>query len=403
MANYIYIGKKMNGDTIKGKIEAHSEKDAMSNLRRQNIYPTKITKENLGNQSLTFTMFQKVTTKDLAVFCRQFFAILDAGISILDCLEILRRQIENKKLRNSIHEVYEEVQKGQNLSTAMGKYKSIYPEILVNMVETGEVSGQLDVVMDRMASHFEKEDKIRKKIQNAMIYPAVISCVSLLVVWFLITFVLPNFISMFSGFGVILPLPTRILLALGDWMNRFWYIPPALIVILYYVFKKYRNTEIGRKKTDYILLKMPVVGKLNKKIATSRFARTLATLISSGISIIEAMEIVMRIIGNAVISEGIHKSMDNIKKGMGVAEPLNELNIFPPMLISMIKVGEESGSMDAMLAKTADFYDSEVENAVTQMTALIEPLIIVVLAVVVGFIVISIILPMFEMFNQVGA
>ncbi len=400
--NYLYIGKKINGETVKGKLLANSQKDAMEGLRRQNIFPTKITKENAGNKELTFTMFQKISTKDLAVFCRQFFAILEAGISVLDCLEILRRQTENKKFRDSINDVYEEVQKGQNLSTAMAKYKKIYPEILVNMVETGEVSGQLDIVMDRMASHFEKEDKIKKKIQNSMIYPAVIGAVSIIVIWFLITFVLPNFISMFSGFGVMLPLPTRILLGLGNWMNRFWYVPPATVIILFYTFSKYKNTDLGRKKVDRLLLSLPIVGKVNRKIATSRFSRTLATLISSGISIIEAMEIVMKIIGNAVVSEGISKSMDSIKKGMGVADPLDELDIFPPMLISMIKVGEESGSLDAMLSKTADFYDNEVENAVTQMTALIEPLVIVILAIVVGFIVVSVVLPMFEMFNQVG-
>lgn len=400
--DYIYIGKKVNGETVKGKLEANTEKEVIDILRRQNIFPTKITRENMGNRELNFTMFQKVTTKDLSIFCRQFFAILDAGISVLECLDILRRQIENKKLRNSINDLYEEVQKGQNLSTAMGKYKNIYPGILVNMVETGEVSGQLDVVMDRMANHYEKEDKLKKKIQNAMIYPSVIAGVSMMVIWFLITFVLPNFISMFTGFGVMLPLPTRMLLALGNWMNTFWYIPPIIVFISIYIFKKYRNMSLGRRKIDGILLRLPIIGKVNRKIATSRFARTLATLISSGISIIESMEIVMKIIGNSVVADGINESMESIRKGMGVAEPLSELDIFPPMLISMIKVGEETGSMDAMLSKTADFYDNEVESAVTQMTALIEPLIIVILAIVVGFIVLSIVLPMFEMFNQVG-
>ncbi|MDK2918466.1 MAG: type pilus assembly protein PilC [Candidatus Petromonas sp.] len=402
MPNFKYRGKNIKGETLKGKLEAGSEKEAILLLRRQNIYPIEIKKESIANKEISFSIFQKVKIKDLAVFCRQFHAILDAGISVLESLDILRNQTENKKLRDAIDDIYEEVQKGKSLSSAMANYKSIFPEILINMIETGEVSGQLDVVLERMAVHFEKENKINQKIQGAMVYPAIISIVALLVVWFLMTFVLPNFVDMFKGFGITLPLPTRILLGTGKWLKNYWYILFAIIVALIYIFRKYSNTEKGRYRIDKLKLKLPVIGKVSGKIATSRFARTLSTLLASGISIIEAMEIVIRIIGNSVISEGIHKSMDNIKKGLGIAEPLKELGIFPPMLISMIRIGEESGSLDSMLAKTADFYDEEVESAVAKMTTLIEPLIIVILAFVVGAIVVSIVLPMFEMFNQIG-
>lgn len=402
MPNFKYRGKNIKGETLKGKLEAGSEKEAILLLRRQNIYPIEIKKESIANKEISFSIFQKVKIKDLAVFCRQFHAILDAGISVLESLDILRNQTENKKLRDAIDDIYEEVQKGKSLSSAMANYKSIFPEILINMIETGEVSGQLDVVLERMAVHFEKENKINQKIQGAMVYPAIISIVALLVVWFLMTFVLPNFVDMFKGFGITLPLPTRILLGTGKWLKNYWYILFAIIVALIYIFRKYSNTEKGRYRIDKLKLKLPVIGKVSGKIATSRFARTLSTLLASGISIIEAMEIVIRIIGNSVISEEIHKSMDNIKKGLGIAEPLKELGIFPPMLISMIRIGEESGSLDSMLAKTADFYDEEVESAVAKMTTLIEPLIIVILAFVVGAIVVSIVLPMFEMFNQIG-
>ncbi len=402
MPNFKYRGKNIKGETLKGKLEAGSEKEAILLLRRQNIYPIEIKKESIANKEISFSIFQKVKIKDLAVFCRQFHAILDAGISVLESLDILRNQTENKKLRDAIDDIYEEVQKGKSLSSAMANYKSIFPEILINMIETGEVSGQLDVVLERMAVHFEKENKINQKIQGAMVYPAIISIVALLVVWFLMTFVLPNFVDMFKGFGITLPLPTRILLGTGKWLKNYWYILFAIIVALIYIFRKYSNTEKGRYRIDKLKLKLPVIGKVSGKIATSRFARTLSTLLASGISTIEAMEIVIRIIGNSVISEGIHKSMDNIKKGLGIAEPLKELGIFPPMLISMIRIGEESGSLDSMLAKTADFYDEEVESAVAKMTTLIEPLIIVILAFVVGAIVVSIVLPMFEMFNQIG-
>jgi type IV pilus assembly protein PilC len=402
MPNFKYRGKNIKGETLKGKLEAGSEKEAILLLRRQNIYPIEIKKESIANKEISFSIFQKVKIKDLAVFCRQFHAILDAGISVLESLDILRNQTENKKLRDAIDDIYEEVQKGKSLSSAMANYKSIFPEILINMIETGEVSGQLDVVLERMAVHFEKENKINQKIQGAMVYPAIISIVALLVVWFLMTFVLPNFVDMFKGFGITLPLPTRILLGTGKWLKNYWYILFAIIVALIYIFRKYSNTEKGRYRIDKLKLKLPVIGKVSGKIVTSRFARTLSTLLASGISIIEAMEIVIRIIGNSVISEGIHKSMDNIKKGLGIAEPLKELGIFPPMLISMIRIGEESGSLDSMLAKTADFYDEEVESAVAKMTTLIEPLIIVILAFVVGAIVVSIVLPMFEMFNQIG-
>jgi len=402
MANFKYIAKGIDGSTIKGEIEGENERDVVQRLRRDNIYPIKITKESLANKELKFSILQRVKIKDIAIFCRQFHAIIEAGISLLECLEILRAQTENKKLRNSIYEVYEEVQKGNTLSMAMNKHPNVFPEMLVNMVETGEVSGQLDIVMARMADHYEKENKLRQKITGTMVYPIIIGIVSILVVWFLMVFVLPNFISMFGSFGVQLPLITRILLALGNWLKSYWYMPIIIVGIIYYIYKKYSRSQTGRYRIDSLKLNLPIIGPVNRKIATSRFSRTLSTMLFSGISIIEAMEIVIKVIGNAVISEGINKSMDNIRKGIGIADPIKEIGVFPPMLISMVRIGEESGSLDAMLAKTADFYDDEVESAVAKMTTLIEPIVLVLMAVVVGVIIVSIVLPMFEMFNQIG-
>ncbi|HKL10942.1 MAG TPA: type II secretion system F family protein [Clostridia bacterium] len=402
MPNYTYTGKTLSGEAAKGTITATSTDNALNLLRKKNIYPIKISPEKKSSKNIDSIFSPKVKSKDLSLFCRQFFAMLDAGIPLVESIDLLKKQTGNKRLKEAIENILEDVQKGSLLSHSMKKQPDVFPEILVYMVETGEISGQLDVVMGRMADHFDKETKLKTKVHNAMLYPVIVCFVALCVIWFLLTYVLPSFVDMFSGFGATLPLPTRMLLAVSYVFRHYWYVFFGSIIALIFLFKRYYSTEEGRYKIDDLKLKIPIFGDVNRKVATSRFSRTLSSLLSSGINIIEAMDIVHKVIGNAVISKGINRSMDNIRKGGGITGPLSDLNVFPLVLISMMKVGEESGSMDDMLSKTADFYDDEVDSAVEKMTTMIEPLIIVVLAVVVGMIILSVVLPMFDMFQYVG-
>lgn len=402
MAVYNYTGRTLAGDILKGSLQAHSKETALALLREQNIYPTKIAAESKRDLSLRLSFLNRVKSKDLSLFCRQFHAMLDAGIPLVETLDLLKRQTGNKRLKMAIESIFEEVQKGSLLSRSMKKHSDVFPEILINMVETGEVSGQLDLIMGRMAAHFEKETKLQSKVQNAMLYPLIVSFVAFFVVVFLITYVLPTFVDMFTGFGVALPFPTRILLALSSIISQYWHLLLGFAFAIIYLFKHYSRTEKGQYRVDSLKLKLPIFGDVNRKVATSRFSRTLSTLLISGINIIEAMDIVHKVIGNAVISKGIFRSMDNIRKGGGIAGPLEDMGVFPLVLISMIKVGEESGSLDGLLAKTADFYDEEVDSAIEKMTTLLEPAIIVLLAAVVGAIIMSVVLPMFDMYQYIG-
>lgn len=402
MPEYKYTGRTLSGQLSKGVITANNPEHASSQLREKKIYPIKIEEENDRDISEKLRFSPRVKTKSLALFCRQFYSMLDAGIPIVESLGLLAKQTTNKRLKKATDFLCEEVQKGSLLSSAMKKKKEIFPNMLIYMVETGEVSGQLDAVMGRMAEHYEKETKLQSKIKNAMMYPMIVSIVAVLVIWFLITYVLPTFINMFAGFGAALPLPTRILLGVSSAFRNYWYLILGGLILLILAYKMYVKSQSGRYRIDLLKLRMPIFGNVNKKVATSRFARTLSRLLMSGINIIEAMDIVHKVIGNEVISRGISRSMDNIRKGGGITGPLGDLNVFPPVLISMMKIGEESGSMDAMLAKTADFYDQEVDSAIEKMTTLLEPLIIVVLAIIIGMIILAVVTPMFDMYQFVG-
>ena len=401
MSIYYYTGRTKKGDNIKGTMEAETSGEVVLALKRQDIFPIKVEKNITSKREIKFTIFKKkIKTKDIAIFCRQFHTIVSSGISLIECLDILRKQTENNSFKVIIFELYEDVQKGVSLSKAMSKFKNVFPDILINMVSSGEISGQLDIIMKRMAEHFEKENKINNKIKGAMMYPIILIVISLIVSAVLLIFVLPGFIDMFASFNVELPAPTRMLLAFGDFMKKYWYIVIGTVVIGLVIFKRFLNTYEGRLKFDTFKLHLPVIGKVNKKIATSRFARTLSTMLLSGISIIDALEIVIKVMGNASVSKKIMDSLEGIKKGQGVAEPLSKTGIFPPMMISMIEIGEETGSLDQLLEMSANFYDEEVEIAIEGMIQLINPIILLFMAAVVGVIVMAIALPMFDMYNH---
>lgn len=344
---------------------------------------------------------KKVKKKDLALFCRQFYTMISAGLGIVPCLEILVAQTENKTFKNAIADTYEDVQKGSTLSESMKKHNNVFPMILISMVEAGEVSGNLDTIMLRMAEHFEKENKLENKVKSAMVYPAVLAVVSVAVVVFMLVFIMPTFVGMFEGSGTELPGVTQLLINSSNSLQKYWYIYIAVIIAMVAGVTMYKKTNEGTRFFDSLKLRLPVVKGTSTMIITSRFTRTLSTLLSSGIPLIQAMEVVARVVSNSVIEERLLSGIENIRKGFSLSRTIKDVGIFPPMVDSMIRIGEESGSLDDMLYKTADFYDEEVEASLQRLTSMIEPIMIVVMGFMIGFIVIAMYLPMFDMMKTV--
>lgn len=395
-----YRAVSQNGEIIEGFYEAKDESDVLVMLKGNNYLPVSIEKD-IGAEAQIDLFAPKVKKKDLAVFCRQFYTMLDAGLGIVKCLEILEKQTENKTLAKSIASVFEDVQKGFTLSEAMKSHKNVFPQLLIHMVEAGEVSGNLDTIMERMAVHYEKESKLEQKIKSAMIYPIMLAVVSIAVVVFLLVSVLPTFISMFEGSGQALPGPTQILLDISNWLSSYWYIFISMVLGLILAFVVLGRTPGGRRFLDNLKLKIPVVKDTTVKIITSRFTRTLSTLLASGIPLIQSIEVVSKIVGNKVVYDRLEVATDDIRKGVSLSRAVRNVGVFPPMVDSMINIGEESGALDDILNKTADFYDDEVEASLQKMTTLMEPLMLVFMAVIIGFIVIAIAMPMFEMMNTI--
>ncbi len=395
-----YKAVTSTGQTIEGIHDGESEHDVISMLKGNNYMPISIEQTADSGQS-TAISFGKVKKKDLAVFCRQFYTMLNSGVTIIKCLDILERQTENKHMRTAIADVFENVQKGMTLSEAMKAIPKVFPPILIHMVEAGEASGSLDTIMDRMAVHYEKEFKIENKVKGAMVYPAVLAVVATGVVVFLMIFVMPTFVSMFEGSGVELPGPTKALLAISHSLRAQWYIYIAAVIALVFLFKYIGSTTGGRMLYDTIKLKIPVFKNVSIKIATSRFTRTLSTLLYSGIPLMQGLDIVSKIVDNKNIALRLDNAREEVRKGVPLSKTIKDAVVFPPMVDSMIRIGEESGDLDGILNKSADFYDEEVEVALSKMTEMMQPIMIVIMALIVGFIVIAIALPMFDMASTI--
>lgn len=397
---YKYRAITPSGQKIEGTFSANSEEDVIAMIKGNNYLPVGVERD-IGEEAQIQLFKQKVKKKDLAVFCRQFFTMLDSGLGIVKCLDILEMQTENKTLKPTIGSVNEDVQKGLALSEAMKKYPDIFPVILTNMVEAGEVSGNLDAILERMAGHFEKEFKLENKVKSAMIYPSALAVISVVVVIFMITFVMPTFTGMFTGSGVPLPGPTKFLLGISDFIRAKWYILALIIGGLAFAIVSFKKSDNGRRFFDGMKLKIPVVKQTTEKIITSRFTRTLSTLMDSGIPLIKSMEVVAKVVNNMPVQDRIMDGIEEIRKGVPLSRSIQNVGVFPPMVDSMIRIGEESGSLDDILLKTADFYDEEVETSLTKLTSMIEPVMIVAMAVVIGFIVIAMYLPMFDMMKTI--
>lgn len=400
MPNFKYKAMNKKGERLEGTYNAISRDEVIEMISSNNYYPLMV-EENREGTKIELRLFERVTTKDIAMFCRQFYTMLDAGVSINSAVHILAEQLTNRKLKDALGDMEDQVRKGQTLSESMRKHDKIFPDLLISMIETGEVSGNLDSVLLRMSTHYEKENKINNKVKSAMIYPAVLSVVTVVIVVVLITFVMPTFIGIFEDSGVELPLATRILLGMSSGIRRHGLLILFGIATFVVLIRYYFRSESGNLFSSKAKLAIPILKGLNQKIIVSRFTRTLSTLLASGVTLVQSLEVVADIMGNKLAEEAVIKVREDVIKGEGLSGPIGEIKLFPSMLSSMIKIGEESGSLDDILNKTADFYDEELEVAVQTATAMLEPLLIVVMGVVMGFIIISIMLPMFNMYNNI--
>lgn len=402
MALYKYKAIQPDGKEIVETMTAGSLTEVRGKIRERGLFLLQVhedVEKKSAAEELNFG--GKVTAKQLSIFCKQFATLLVAGVPVAAGLDILYRQTENKKLKEALEDVYTEVQKGSQVSSAIKNHPKIFPSLMVSMIESGEMTGNLDTVMERLAIHYEKESKINARIKGAMIYPMVLSILSVLVVVFMITVILPSFTGMFVGAGMELPLPTRILLGISDFIREFWYIVIAAIGLIVFLANRYISSETGRYRFDSIKFRIPIVKSSIDKIVTARFTRTLGSLLKSGIPLISALELSGGVTGNVVIEEKVKHIATEVEKGETLGAALKRTPTFGPMVVSMIQIGEESGSLDQMLDKSADFYEQELEDAIDRLLKLMEPLLIVAMAVVIGFIVIAMALPMFDMVNTI--
>ncbi len=400
MATYLYKAITESGELTRGKMKATSRDVALMKIKDLKLYPIEVKQDSVLTKDINIT--SPVKSKDLTIFCSQFAAILGAGIPVLESLYMLREQTENKRLKEVISDIYSDVEQGELLSDSMSKFKRIFPDILINMVRAGEATGNLEVSFNRMAVHFEKENKLKQEVKKASIYPIVVGVVALAVIIILIVVVVPSFVNMFEQMGATLPLSTRVLLSISDFIIYYWYVLLGLIILFVLGIYFLRKGDKSKVFLSKIALKIPIIGKVKVKIISSRFARTLSTLLASGLPILDSVEIVAKVIQNEYVSRELIESREQVSKGILLSTPLKDMDVFPPMIIHMVKIGEESGQLEEMLEKTADFYDGEVDSAVKQLTTMLEPAIILVMSVVVGFIILSIIQPMFQMYSMMG-
>jgi type IV pilus assembly protein PilC len=401
MPIYKWEGKTAKGAIKKGEIEAPNEAAIRIHLRQQNIIPIKIASKG---KEIKFSLLfkKKVKQRSIAIFTRQLATMIDAGLPLVQSLEILSSQQESKVFKNIIREIREDVEGGSTFAGALKKHPATFNELYTNLVVAGEEGGILDNILTRLANYIEKSEALRKKVKSALVYPSTIVGVAVIVVMILMIFVIPVFETMFKSAGQILPLPTLIVLTLSKLIKKYVIVIIPALILLIYLLRKYHKTESGKAVIDRTLLKLPVFGPLLKKIAVARFSRTLGTLVSSGVPILDGLSIVSRTSGNRTIETAILNARASIREGETIAEPLNRSGIFPPMVIQMISVGESTGALDSMLSKIADFYEEEVDIAVANLTSLLEPFLMVFLGIVIGGVVISMYLPIFQMASAVG-
>jgi type IV pilus assembly protein PilC len=400
MAKYEYTGVSSSGKQIHGQLQAASRDEAISLLRKRKMRVVSV-RRKMGQLSLELAP-QRVKLQDMSRFTRQFAAMTSAGLPLIQCMDILASQTENKTLAEAVRRISGDIQGGSSLADALARHPKIFSALYCNMITAGEASGNLDGVLLRLADYLEKAHALRRKIKGAMTYPVILGVVAVGSTALLLTFVVPRFAEMFVDLGGQLPLPTRIVMVVSDFLQAYFWWGIGAIAAFIFVFNRTYKTEKGAYYLDSLKLKIPVLGELERKSAISRFSQSLATLLTSGVSIIEALSITAKTAGNKVLEKGLFVTLEKITGGQTIAEPLTDTGIFPPMVTHMIAVGERTGDLADMLTKISQFYEEEVDAAVDALTSVIEPVMIVLLGIVIGGILIAMYLPMFDMINQIG-
>ena len=402
MPDYIWTGVNRKGKKKKGEMEADSENFVRLTLRRQGIEPTKIKPKPKDLFANVKFLQPKVTEKDIVVMTRQFATMIDAGLPLVQCLEILFSQQDNKTFKRILKNIKEDVEEGSTFADALKQHPDVFDDLFVNLVAAGEIGGILDIILNRLAAYIEKAAKLKKKVKGAMTYPIVVMVIAVLVVAVILIFVIPVFESMFADFGKALPVPTQIVVAMSDFLKNYILYIVVGFVLLMFAFRRFYKTDKGRALVDRLVLKVPVFGMLLRKVAVAKFTRTLGTMISSGVPILDSLEIVAATAGNMTIEEAIRETRQSISEGRTIAEPLADSDVFPSMVVQMISVGEATGALDTMLGKIADFYDDEVDAAVDALTSMLEPFMMVFLGGTIGGLVVSMYLPIFQMAGAMG-
>ncbi|MEK7800568.1 MAG: type II secretion system F family protein [Nitrospirota bacterium] len=405
MATFAYVGRSKSGAVKKGELVAKSRDEAVEQLRKQSVVVTSL-EEKAAQEGFSFKLGGGVSEKDLVVFTRQFGTMINAGLPLIQCLEILSNQSENAALRKSVGAIKVQVEGGSTFSDALRRHPKVFDDLYVNMVHAGEVGGLLDTILGRLSKYIEKAMKLKGQIKSAMVYPASIMGIAFIVIAVLMIFVIPVFEKMFkdmSGGKVGLPAPTQLVIDMSNFAQSSWYIILGGVILGVVAFKKYYATVKGKYQMDKLLLKVPVFGDLVRKASVAKFTRTLGTLITSGVPLLDALTICAKTSGNKIIEEALVNARVSISGGKTISEPLAKSQVFPKMVTHMIAVGESTGALDAMLGKIADFYEDEVDQAVASLTALLEPMMMVFLGVLIGFIVVAMYLPIFTMAQAISS
>lgn len=400
MPNYSWKGRTRAGRVQEGVLVAESKEAAIAALRKQQIVVTAVTEK--GKEFALPKLGGRISSKEIAIFTRQFSVMIDAGLPLVQCLEILGAQQDNKAFQKVLFQVRQDVESGSTLADALRKHPKAFDDLYCNMVTAGEAGGILDTILQRLAQYIEKIVKLRASVRSALVYPTAVIAIAVLVVWVILWKVIPTFATLFEGLGASLPLPTRITIALSHFIGSFWWLMILAVIGGVVFLARYHKTHKGRRHIDGFLLRLPVLGSVLRKIAVARFCRTLGTLVSSGVPILEALEITARTSGNAIVEDAIMATRRSVEEGKTISDPLKATDVFPPMVVQMVAVGEQTGALESMLSKIADFYEDEVDEATANLLALLEPVMIVFLGVVIGGIVVSMYLPMFDLISKIG-
>jgi type IV pilus assembly protein PilC len=400
MPTFTYSARNLTGAIQQGEIELPTREEVVGYLRRQKLIPVKVEQKKAAG--ISFSFGTGIKTRDIVIFTRQFATMINAGLPLVQALDILAKQTENKAFAKVIEQVQHDVESGNTLADALRKHPKVFTDLFTNMVAAGEVGGILDVILLRLATFLEKSDALARKIKGAMVYPGVILAVAVGAVATLLIVVIPTFQAMFDGAGVALPGPTRFVIFLSAALQAYWYVILGAIAAIVFLLRSIYKTDSGELAIDQLLLKAPIFGNLLRKTAVARFTRTLGTLVASGVSILEGLEITARTAGNRVIHDAVMESRASIAGGETISDPLKRAGVFPPMVVQMINVGEQTGGLDEMLTKIADFYDEEVDQAVEALLSAMEPIMIVFLGGIVGGMIVAMYLPIFDMISAVG-